>query len=160
LALIGSDLPTPRIDLRCYQHDVGVAWLWLAARDGAFGELREIIGERRLRSRDGRREQEERPIAVRLGRTGARERLHYPDLLLVTAAGARIALELELTPKGRSRRERILSGYAADTRVDVVLYLAERQSVAHSVRTTARRLGISSLVHVQPVRRTSPDLTR
>ena len=34
-----------------------------------------------------------------------RERLHYPDLLLRTADGRRVALELELTPKTRTRLE-------------------------------------------------------
>src|SRR5919201_4036230 len=42
LALIGSDLPPPRLDLRNYQHDMGVAWLWLAARSGAFVPMREV----------------------------------------------------------------------------------------------------------------------
>jgi MarR family len=32
LATIGSSLPTPRVDLRTHEHDVGVAWLWIVAR--------------------------------------------------------------------------------------------------------------------------------
>jgi hypothetical protein len=158
LALIGGELPAPRIDLRCYGHDVGVAWLWLAARTGAFGAMREVIAERQLRSHDGGDAGRDRPLGVRLGATGpgGRERLHYPDLLLVSAEGRRIALELELTPKGRTRRERILAAYAADARVDAVLYLVERRSIARSVQASARRLGISDRVHVQPVRLAGP----
>src|SRR5947209_7233879 len=34
LAAIDSPLPRPRLDLRQYLHDVGVAWLWLAAARG------------------------------------------------------------------------------------------------------------------------------
>jgi hypothetical protein len=154
LALIDSHLPSPRIDLRCYEHDVGVAWLWLAARNGTWGQMNEVISEREMRSRDATRKGTADPLGVRLGGVGARgrERLHYPDLLLVTEDGRRIALELELSRKGETRREKILSGYGADPRVDAVLYLVDKPGVARSVITSARRLGISSRVHVQPVR--------
>jgi hypothetical protein len=43
LALIGSQLPPPRLDLRCHRHDIGVAWLWLAASRGAFGRVERIV---------------------------------------------------------------------------------------------------------------------
>ena len=156
LAIIGSSLPSPRIDLRAYAHDVGVAWLWLAARDGAFGTLEEIAGERRLRSTDGARDPDAEPLAVRLGGFGAhgRERLHYPDLVLRTADGRRVALELELTAKSRTRLETILVGYGADPRFDGVVYLVQSPAVARSVQAAARRIGISELVHLQRVRST------
>jgi hypothetical protein len=154
LRVIGSDLPRPRIDLRCYRHDVGVAWLWLAARDGALGPIREVISERRLRSHDGTVDGRSRPLGVRLGGLGpgGRDRLHYPDLILVGTDGRRIAVELELSSKGRSRREKILAGYAADARVDAVLYLVDDPRVGRGVRSSASRLDISELVHVQRVR--------
>jgi DNA-binding MarR family transcriptional regulator len=156
LAVIGSSLPAPRVDLRAYEHDVGVAWLWLAARGGTFGALEEIIAERRLRSLDGSRDQGAEPLAVRLGGFGPHggEKLHYPDLVLRTADGRRVALELELTPKTRTRLETILSGYGADPRFDRVVYLVSSPAVARSVQAAARRLGISELVHLQRVRST------
>ena len=156
LAVIGSSLPAPRIDLRLYQHDVGVAWLWLAARGGAFGPVGEILGERRLRSLDGARAPDEPTLGVRLGGFGThgRERLHYPDLVLHTAGSGRIALELELTPKTRTRLETILGGYGADSRFDGVVYLVERGAIARSVGNAARRLGVSDLVAIQRVRLT------
>jgi len=157
LDVIGSPLPAPRLDLRAYEHDVGVAWLWLAARDGTFGSLREIVGERRMRSHDGAaKRRAEQPFGVRLGGFGprGRERLHYPDLLLVIADG-RVALELELTPKDRTRREKILGGYASEGRVDAVVYLVETPQLARSIADSARRLGISERVHVQWVRVTT-----
>ncbi len=156
LAAIGSDLPPPRIDLACYRHDVGAAWLWLAARSGTFGPIREVLGERRMRSADGAPDRRGEPHGVRLGGVGphGRERLHYPDLLLITPAGGRIALELELSSKGRTRREKILAGYASDSRIDAALYLVEDPSIARSIKDSARRLGISDRVHVQPVRST------
>ena len=157
LRVVGSEFEPPRVDERAYEHDVGVAWLWLAARDGTFGPLAEIVAERRLRSHDGARRSDPdaaEPLGVRLGGFGPRgqERLHYPDLLLRTADGRRIALELELSPKGRARLETILTGYGADPRIDGVVYLVDKASVARSVTEAARRLGVSSRVHVQRVR--------
>ena len=90
---------------------------------------------------------------MRLGGAGpaGRERLHYPDLLLVTSQQRRIGVELELTTKDRGRRERILAGYGADSRVDAVLYLVDRPGVARAIEASAARLGIGSMVHVQRV---------
>ena len=156
LAIIGSSLPAPRVDLRTYEHDVGVAWLWLAARGGTFGPPEQILGERRLRSHDGSRDPDAEPLGVRIGGFGphGREKLHYPDLILRTADGRRIALELELTPKSRTRLETIVGGYGADPRFDGAVYLVDRPAVARSVQSAARRLGISELVRIQRVRST------
>lgn len=154
LAAAASELPPPRIDLRGYGHDVGLAWVWLAAWRGTFGPVRAVLSERRLRSHDGTEAGRSEPFAVRLGGFGPHggRRLHYPDLLLITPDGRRIAVELELSAKGRERREKILDGYGADARIDAVLYLASNSSVVRSIEASARRLGISSLVHVQEVR--------
>jgi hypothetical protein len=161
LQLIGSDLPRPQIDLRGYRHDVGVAWLSLAARNGVFGPMREVHAERRLRSHDGTADGRADPLGVRLGGVGpsGRARLHYPDLVLVGSDGRRFAIELELSPKGRSRLERIIAGYGADPRVDGVLYLVDDARVARGVRTAAANVGISHLVHVQRVSLAGADRT-
>jgi len=160
LRAIGSQLPPPRVDLRCYQHDVDLAWLWLGVHRGTFGALAQVLSERQMRSEDGRPEHQGESHGVRLGGVGAhgRPRLHYPDLMLVTPDGQRVALELELSGKGRFRRERILAGYGADARVDAVLYLVDDPAVARSIQATARRLGIASLVHVHWARRTQPEV--
>jgi hypothetical protein len=161
LPLIGSQLPAPRIDVRSYRHDIGLGWVWLAAQRGAFGPLREVISERTMRSRDGATARDsigqgrtEEPFGVRLGGVGpaGRERLHYPDLLLITPDRGRVGVELELTTKERTRREWILSGYGADPSFDAVLYLVDRPAVARAVEGSAARLGISPMVHVQRVR--------
>lgn len=151
LKTIGSPLTKPRFDLGSHEHDVGLVWLHLAALAGRFGPVRQVISEREMRSRDGRPDRDGLPLGVRLGGSGpgGRERLHYPDLLLRTDSGHTVAIELELTGKGRSRREQILGGYAAEPRVDAVVYLADRPSVQRGIQTTARHLGISALVHVQ-----------
>jgi hypothetical protein len=154
LHAVGSVLPAPRIDLRCYAHDIGLAWVWLAARGGRFGPMRAVVSERQMRSRDAGEPDRQDRFGVRLGGygPGGKPRLHYPDLLLITAEGKRVAVELELTGKGRARRERILGGYGADSRVDAVLYLAENRSIARSVQASAARLGLGSIIHAQPVR--------
>ena len=157
LKVVGSEYEPPRVDMHAYRHDVGVAWLWLAAQRGTFGPLAEVIAERRLRSHDGARPSAPdaaEPLGVRLGGFGPRghERLHYPDLLVRTADGRRIALELELSSKGRARLETILIGYGADPRIDGVVYLVDKATTARSVSEAARRLGVSSRVHVQRVR--------
>jgi hypothetical protein len=154
LRVIGSDLPRPRTDERGEAHDAGVAWVWLAARAGAFGPLREVVSERRMRSHDRTEDGRQEPFAVRLGGVGPRgwERLHYPDLLLVTAEGKRVAVELELSRKGRVRREKILAGYGADRRIDAVLYLVGDRAIARDIGGSARKLGISERVQIQPVR--------
>ena len=132
----------------------GFGWLHAAGRSA---RVRRSIPERRLRSHDGFRDPDTEPLAVRLGGFAphGNEQLHYPDLVLLTADGRRIALELELTPKSRTRLEKILAGYGADPRFDGVVYLVDRPLVARSVQSAARRLGISDLVHIQRVRSTA-----
>lgn len=158
LAAIGSELPPPGFDLSCYRHDVGAGWLWLAASAGKLGPVRELVSERRMRSSDARPDRTEDPFGVRLGGVGrgGAERLHYPDLLLIAPGGQRLAVELERSPKGRARREKILAGYAADARIGAVLYLVEERAIGRAIQASARRLGISDLVHVQQVRIPGP----
>ena len=158
LAAIGSRLPPPRLDLACYRHDVGAAWLWLAAGRGAFGALRETLGERRMRSHDRTVQWPGEPYGVRVGGFGrdGRERLHYPDLLLIARDGGRTALELELTAKGATRRERIMGGYAADGRIDRLLYLVENnrpgRAIGRSLEDAARDVGIGERLTIRHVR--------
>ena len=84
-------------------------------------------------------------VAVRLGGVGpaVRERIHYPDLLLVTPTGRRIAVELELSWKGRRAPGGSSRATRADPRVAAVLYLVEDRIVGRSIEAAARRLGIS-----------------
>jgi hypothetical protein len=150
LRVIGSRLTQPRLHLSHYEHDLGLGWLWLAARAGAFGGLQAIHSERSMRAQDARAD----PIAGlgtgALGPSG-REQLHYPDLLLRTGAGKQVAIELELTGKSRQRLAAIMLAYAADARIDAVLYLVPNRRLASGIQRAACDAGIDTLVHVQPL---------
>ena len=162
LRAIGSRLPAPRAVNRSeYEHDIGLGWLWLGAQRGVFGRLDAVISERQMRSHDGRAEREAQPLGVRLPgvRPHGGERRHYPDLLLDCSTGHRVAVELELTPKSRVRREAILGGYAIDPRIDVVLYLVRDRSLGQAIERSAAKAGLSSLVSVQMVSTTAPGRT-
>lgn len=161
LAALGSELSLPSGELREYLHDVGLAWLWLAAQRGAFGAVVEVLSERQLRSRDGLPRRGGALVlpgagpprhGVRLDGFGPRghERLHYPDLVLRTGDGRRIALELELTAKGLRRREKILSAYATARNVDSVIYLANRPAVARGISASITKLHLAARVQVRP----------
>jgi hypothetical protein len=154
LDAIDKSLPAPQLNLKEYRHDLGAAWLWLAARRGVFGELRGVVSERTMRSADRRAEAPAHRFGVGAGAGG---RLHYPDLLLQTASGQRVAVELELTGKGRRRLDGIMLGYAADPLIDAVLYLCPRGRVGAGVRDAARRAGIGERVSVQVLAPGSPE---
>jgi hypothetical protein len=155
LAAIGSRLRPPReIDLGLYDHDLGLAWVWLAARRGRFGALADLTSERAMRSHDARAEPGQEPLGVRLAGVGPHggARRHYPDLLLHTASGRRMAVELELTSKSARRRRNIMAGYGIDARIDAVLYLVETEAMRRSLQASAAAAGVSALVHVLTVR--------
>jgi hypothetical protein len=151
----GSELGQPRkLDPALYAHDVGVTWLTAAARRGVFGELADVVSERRMRSEDargdrGRGTHGARYIGSAGDWAGGGRRLHYPDLTVVTAAGQRVAFELELQRKGAARRERILSAYAGDPRFDAVVYLVATQPDRRLLEASARRAGLEDRLYVQ-----------
>jgi DNA-binding MarR family transcriptional regulator len=153
LRAVDSLLPPPRLDQMGYRHDVGLAWLWLAARTGAFGSLAAMHSERQMRSHDGRSAAGGERFGVRVVGEGINggERLHYPDLLLETAAGHRVAVELELSAKAPARLERIIGRYVSDRRFDAVLYLVDDNRRAQQIRAAAAKLGAAKFVHVQSV---------
>jgi DNA-binding transcriptional ArsR family regulator len=150
LAMAGGDLSRPRpIDLATYRHDVGVGWLAVGAHRGVFGELSEVVSERRMRSQDRRSDRPAGAPTHGIRLAGEGPRLHYPDLVLVTAGGHRVALELELSTKSPRRRERILAAYADDRRIDRVAYLVPTRAAADAIARSAARVGAADTVQVQ-----------
>jgi hypothetical protein len=149
LAVIDSPLPRPSIDLRCYQHDLGIVWLALATRAGKYGEVDRLLSEREMCSHD-QRGGDGLLYGIPVGgydRYG-KPRVHYPDLLALGCQGERVALELELSVKGRQRLEGILAGYGAQPGLSEVVYVTDRRGVARRVREAITRLGLESLVRV------------
>jgi hypothetical protein len=156
LAVIGSDLPLPLLELdRCW-HDIGAAWLWLAGARHAFGRAERVLSEREQRSHDAARrpgEQLEPPLGVPVASLGTSNTtgLHYPDVQLIGEGGERVAIELMLNTHGQRELQTIMAGYAADPNIAAVLYLGDIKAVRQEIRNTAARLGISDLIHVQPI---------
>lgn len=154
LRAIGSTMQPPRRNLNEYRHDVGVSWLWLAARSGRFGELRTLVSDRRMRADDGAAVagglEPSWGLRLWLSASRGRER-HYPDLMLDTLSGHRVAVELELTAKSRSRMGAIMSAYAGDERIDHVLYLASGARSAANIAAAAHDAGVADRVVVQRV---------
>lgn len=152
LAVIDSELPRPTIDLRTYRHDLGVVWLWLAAHDGQFGSVEQLLTERQMRSHDqgaGVTAIERVGVPVEGYDRSGRPRIHYPDVLVVAPDGGRVALELELSVKGRRRLERILVGYSCERRVRSAVYLTDSRAVAAAVNDRALACGVERLVDVR-----------
>jgi hypothetical protein len=153
LRAVGSRLKPPQLNYNEYRHDVGVGWLWLAARAGSLGELRGLTTDRRMQAEDAAATASAQGSrwGVGLGLLGShgQPQRHYPDLMLDMKSGHRVAVELELTAKSSGRMNRIMSAYASDSRIDHVLYLAANRSIAARVQQSARRAGIAERVHVQ-----------
>ena len=153
LRAIGSTLKPPQLNLNEYRHDVGIGWLWLAARAGNLGELRAMTTERAMQAQDAGDLAGGAPprwgVGLGMLNSHGRPQRHYPDLMLDTRSGHRVAVELELTAKSPARMGRIMRAYASDAHVDQVLYLAANRGIADRVLDSARRAGIPERVHVQ-----------
>jgi len=158
LRAIGRPVNPPRERLQEHRHDVGVGWLWLAARAGAFGAAERILTDRGMRSADAARSTGDagEPYGIGLGTFGphGQRQRHYPDLMIDTAGGHRVAVELELTQKSAERMRRIMTAYATDSRIDAVLYVVPSRRLAELVTESARRAGVADIVHVK---RLAPD---
>ena len=159
LRAIGSDLRAPpRVALGTFDHELAAGWLMLAARRGRFGPAAAVVGERRMRSHDARLRGQPAGRAERFGvridgfAPGGGDRLHYPDMVMLTRSGHRVAFELELSHKSRGRREAILAAYASDPRIDSIVYLVGNRSTGAAIERAAARFGMSEIVHVQLAR--------
>jgi hypothetical protein len=155
LAVAGVEMAAPRIDLATYRHDLVAVWAALAveseiAASGLDGAR--VVGERELRS-----------IARSAGAPARQSRLsglgagsgraNYPDVAVVDANGrVLVAMEVELSSKGRRRVERVLAGYVRDRHLRRVVYLTDRPGVAASVQRAARGTGADELVVVRNCR--------
>jgi hypothetical protein len=160
LAVLGRRPAAVEVKWSERRHDIGVAWLWLAAQQGAFGSLRNTITEREMVAHDSAldsRPEVERMLdpgkALGLGAglltESGRPHRHYPDLLLETTDGHQLAVELELSRKNSSRLDLVMEHYACDSRVDSVLYLVADEYTARKVEQAARKALIGDFVQIR-----------
>jgi hypothetical protein len=169
LSLIDSDLPVPYVASRAYQHDIDVAWLWLAVHAGTFGRFEQFLSRREMQARDLAWTRVDRtdaaagsplgdrskpPFGVRLPSADPQEpaQLHHADVLQIVEQG-RIPIVFEDVATPRRRLEVTLSAYRADPTVRVVRYFVLDPMVGRMVQSAADRLGLARFVHVQPVRK-------
>lgn len=163
LAAIGSGLPAPAFDPRRCRHDVGAAWIWLAAKAGTFRTLQQLLSERVMRHHDqtlakarldasGAQHSragggDEGRFGVSVG-GGVGRTLVYPDLMLVVKRG-RCPVVFTRVVASILELEAVLAGYGADPRIFAVLYLVSDPMVGVSIGSAAERLWLDEFVRIQ-----------
>lgn len=118
LELAGLRLPPGRIDIRTYEHDrlMGDVAIALEREFGAAA----MVTEREMRSVDATADPPR--YAVRRGASESKRALHFPDLAVELDDGRRLAVEVELSAKGRTRLDSIVTAYVRAPRVSEVRY--------------------------------------
>ncbi|HEX6490482.1 MAG TPA: helix-turn-helix domain-containing protein [Gaiellaceae bacterium] len=144
LALAGSSLPRPRVDVRTYRHDLGITQLTVEFELAGL----HTITEREMRSREARREAVY-SASLGLDRSGEPPRRHFCDLAVEAAAGALLAFELELTPKRTGRLRAILKAYRRSPQIARVVYYVEHASLARRLEELARSLYLEERLEVR-----------
>lgn len=109
--------PLKNINLATYQHDLLVAKLSMVLEQREGGVF---TPERLLRHQRG------------LNRVG--QRTHVPDGELIVG-DKKIAIEVELSTKGRSRLEKIIKHYSADFSTDAVWYFYDSNEVKNKLNS-------------------------
>jgi hypothetical protein len=153
LERVGLGLPPARISLAQYEHSLELVWLFIELeREFGYGR---VLSERQLRSAElralaeatGARKRHRPTYGVPLA--SAARGLHFPDLAVEWGApnGGLLAVELELTTKGGSRRRRIVGAYRNATHVESVRYYATRDPHRLLERTVASE-GAAKVVQV------------
>jgi len=139
-ALLSCRASMPRLD--GYRHTVALAGL-VATRELAGGEILTEAEVLRLRSSsDDLFEQLDDP-ALEVIRNCDR----VPDAIERTGVGGLIAWEVELTSKGKSRRERILGRYAA-SRYEEIRWLVPDPKLAALIAAEIERMGLGEFMRV------------
>jgi len=143
LDAIGLTLPPAGIDIRTYEHDRLLASTAIRL-EREFGRP-DIKTERELRSRDAAAAQPH--YAVRRAGQHGRRGLHFPDLAVDGIDGRPLAVEVELTAKGRGRLDSIVAGYVAARHIAAVRYYAAPAAKA-SLERAISRAGAGELFHI------------
>ncbi|HYI81017.1 MAG TPA: hypothetical protein VEW67_09180 [Thermoleophilaceae bacterium] len=132
----GLRLPPAGIDIRTYDHDRLAAAVAIDLAGEFSAEA--IVTERELRSLDAAAESPR--YAVRRGSAdrGGRRGLHFPDLAVNGADGRPLAVEVELTAKGRGRLDSIVAAYVRARHIAGVRYYAAPSATPGLERAIAR----------------------
>jgi DNA-binding Lrp family transcriptional regulator len=72
-----------------------------------------------------------------------------PDMVEQVAGGGLIAYEVELSSKGRARRERVISAYAISS-YEAVRWIVPARRIGQLVRANIRDYGLAGLMEVAP----------
>jgi hypothetical protein len=145
LEAAGVALPPARLDIRTYSHDREVASL-MVALECEFG-VASVVTERELRSLDVGAPERPR-YAVWRGAERTRRGLHFPDLAVELGGGGVLAVEVELSAKGRTRLASIVAAYVRARQVERVRYYAAPGAIA-GVRRAVRRVGAEALFEIR-----------
>lgn len=138
-----------------FEHSWEVAAVAAALAPGLPGW--EVLGEREMRWRE--RERGELLGSVRVSSLEDAVALHRPDLVLLSPAGRVVAVEVELSVKGRARLLKICRGWGRAGHVDAVYYLAA-PAAAVAVTRAAREMRVEELVTVLPLGRAAALVRR
>lgn len=148
LRAIQSRSAPPGFEAR-YELGTRLGWVWIAAQRGWFGEAASFVWAAQMRAQDrvgGR----EAPFGLALEEFGGSPEIHYPDLLAFGAAG-RTAYEFLLAIPSLRQLDAALRAYAADARIERVLFLIADRGLGRVVRAHAVSLGLSRMVFFQPI---------
>ena len=117
ISAAGDSLPSARLVLGSYEHDLQLVDLAVT-----------------LEQKTGALWQTDRQIRHEKGLKGVGTPGHTPDGILVFPYGARIAVELELSPKGAEKTEKILMEYSG-TQYQAVWYYVNCGYLAARIRS-------------------------
>jgi hypothetical protein len=140
-----------------YRHELAIAWLWVTARHGGLGELREVLSRRQMQAADATLRSQsllQQPGAVFNDKSetnlGLGARQAYADLGLVQADGGWVPLDVLLTPPEPERLRTMVGRLTRDRLMRAQLYLVERDGqIDEAIKATAETLGVLDQVHVQ-----------
>ena len=118
-AVTGDSLPVARLTLGSYEHDLQLVDLAVS-----------------LEQKTGVQWQTDRQLRHEKGLKGVGAPGHIPDGILIFPGGDRVAVELELSPKGAGRLEKILRDYAR-RRYKEVWYFVSSDYLAARIQTAA-----------------------
>lgn len=149
--------PLRPLDPVRYRHEIGITWMWLAARTGTLGEFQEILSRRQMQAADTTSRSEvllHTPGATfkhQAAPGGQRDpRDAYPDLGMVKATGGWVSLDIVLTPPDPGRLRTTLARRRQDPRMLAQLFLVEPdQRIDTLIKTTAEQIGVGDRVHVR-----------